>query len=503
MRWFCTILAILLLLTLILGGISCGTNPPAISDVSAFDISYSSTTITWTTDKPSTSQVEYGEVIYREAGDPGYVSFYSTPLDENLVTSHSVTLSGLESNTTYRYRVKSKDSSGNEAVSVDKSFTNSLRTLWKFSTGLCIYYSSAAISTDESTVYFGTSYYWYHPPGSGHALYALDISNGTIKWKYDLGSLEVRSTPAVASDGSIYFMAEQRATGPNDRPNNKLCKLTPNGTFEWSYTIGSSLGAVGLSAPAIAADGTVYVVGVGLYAINPNGTLRWKGSGSGWDSPAIGSDGTVYLGGSGGYLYAVNPKDGRQKWSVRLPGAWNLLSSPAIASDGTIYIGGDEGTFYAVSPSGIVKWSYNVGNAAIRSSAAIAADGTIYFGTNPAKFFALKPDGTLKWTFEPDINWPECDIYSSPTIGSDGTIYFGAETSVYALNPDGTLSWKYNTIYGGITWPSPAIKSDGTIFIGNLAGDFYAIKSDSLGLSADSSWPRFHHDNQNKGGVSP
>jgi hypothetical protein len=70
----------------------------------------SSATITWTTDEDATSQVEYG---------PTAAFGTSTPLDSRLVTSHGVTLTGLTPLSTYYYRVKSRDASGNETVSED------------------------------------------------------------------------------------------------------------------------------------------------------------------------------------------------------------------------------------------------------------------------------------------------------------------------------------------------------------------------------------------------
>jgi hypothetical protein len=53
----------------------------------------------------------------------------SAPLDENLVANHSVNLSGLESNTTYHFRMKSRDDAGNEAVSEDNALTTAYPTL--------------------------------------------------------------------------------------------------------------------------------------------------------------------------------------------------------------------------------------------------------------------------------------------------------------------------------------------------------------------------------------
>jgi peroxiredoxin len=70
--------------------------------------------VSWTTDKPGTSQVAYGKTN-------GYGS--STTLDQQLTTSHSVTLAGLSSATTYHFKVMSQDSTGNETTSPDQTFT--------------------------------------------------------------------------------------------------------------------------------------------------------------------------------------------------------------------------------------------------------------------------------------------------------------------------------------------------------------------------------------------
>jgi len=89
------------------------TTPPAISGVDASNISESGATISWTTDEPATSQVEYGTTT-------AYGS--ASALDEALVTSHSAALTGLESGTTHHLRVKSEDATGNKAVSGDYTF---------------------------------------------------------------------------------------------------------------------------------------------------------------------------------------------------------------------------------------------------------------------------------------------------------------------------------------------------------------------------------------------
>ena len=81
--------------------------PPVISSVVATPTN-TSATITWTTDTNSSSRVDYGTS--------------STSLNLNvssatLVTSHSITLTGLTTGTTYYFRVTSTDSFGNGTTS--------------------------------------------------------------------------------------------------------------------------------------------------------------------------------------------------------------------------------------------------------------------------------------------------------------------------------------------------------------------------------------------------
>ena len=87
---------------------------PKIMNVNVSDISTDSCTINWGTDEPSDSQVEYGFTT-------GYGK--TTILDDTLTLTHSQTLTGLQANTLYHFRVKSKDAKGNQAVSDDYTFT--------------------------------------------------------------------------------------------------------------------------------------------------------------------------------------------------------------------------------------------------------------------------------------------------------------------------------------------------------------------------------------------
>ena len=87
--------------------------PPVISGVSAGSVTASAATISWTTDTPADTTVEYGTTT-------AYGATASTP---GAVTSHTQGLTGLGSGTVYHYRVLSRDAYGQVSVSGDATFT--------------------------------------------------------------------------------------------------------------------------------------------------------------------------------------------------------------------------------------------------------------------------------------------------------------------------------------------------------------------------------------------
>jgi hypothetical protein len=80
--------------------------PPVISSVVAVPGS-TTAAITWSTDKSASSRVDYGT-------DPTVLIFNAT--DPTQVTSHSVTLNGLTTGSTYYYRVTSTDASNDSST---------------------------------------------------------------------------------------------------------------------------------------------------------------------------------------------------------------------------------------------------------------------------------------------------------------------------------------------------------------------------------------------------
>ena len=198
------------------------TTPPTISDVVS---STTSTTaiITWTTDELANSTVNYG------------LTTLNTPVsNETMITSHSITLTGLSSETTYYYEVESTDAAGNTATD------NRSGTYYNFTTTAIDTEAPeitdaigdmpgttgepvtiSAIITDNVGVFSATVY--YTPVGDTETIAATMIKDDDS----DVWSADV----PVASDkvGNItYYINAKDAAGNNSEIGTYNITVTDN-----------------------------------------------------------------------------------------------------------------------------------------------------------------------------------------------------------------------------------------------------------------------------------
>jgi outer membrane protein assembly factor BamB len=266
------------------------------------------------------------------------------------------------------------------------------------------------------------------------------------------------------------------------------------GQLKWVYDMVDQHGTSPIclnGSPAIGADGTIYSgCDQFLYAVNADGTLKWKfvlGDLIQSSSPAIGSDGTIYIGSRDDNLYALtdNGTNAAQKWAFATGGG--VFSSPAISDDGTIYVGSADDNLYAINADGTQKWKFATGDMIEFSSPAIGSDGTIYVGSFDNNLYAVTDGGQgtvrKKWAFATGGR-----MNASPAIGADGTIYVGsADDNLYALTDKGSsVAQKWKFVTGGGVNSTPAIGADGTIYITSNDGNFYALTD--TGASASKKW---------------
>jgi DNA-binding beta-propeller fold protein YncE len=131
--------------------------PPAISNVDATPVTQYSATIVWNTDASSDSKVYFGDNYATIVGDP------------TMVTTHSVTISGLTADTAYTYKVSSTTVGGYTTEDDNSAAGYTFRTasenppVISAVTVASVSYSSATITWDtnadsDSKVLYGDNY---------------------------------------------------------------------------------------------------------------------------------------------------------------------------------------------------------------------------------------------------------------------------------------------------------------------------------------------------------
>lgn len=273
------------------------------------------------------------------------------------------------------------DRSGNVYVGAENGKLYAIgrngRLLWTHTTNGPIY-SSPVILFDD--LWQGYTYPYQNPPfqifaGSADGtLYALG-KNGSELWSVETDSLSAATTGAIFATPAIDRNGILHIAGLYD-PN--LYALDPSdGSVKWSRTFSGLTEPNGkkpwlFASPVIARNGTIYqalLYDPNLYAINPtDGNIIWStnladpcsgwfepnyaetyGPGACWSKPALAYDGTIYVNLNDPYLRAVNP-NGTIKWVTKLGvvGGFTLT----VGGNGLIYAASDDARLYVVDKYG-------------------------------------------------------------------------------------------------------------------------------------------------------
>jgi chitodextrinase len=139
------------------------TVAPILSNIHVQNITPTSARIAWSTNEAADGEVRYGKTVAYELGSIG---------ESARVTTHLLTLSGLEPTTVYHFQVRSADAAGNLAVSEDRAFQTGTPVPSEdpVLSGLAL----AALSDTDAVVVFSTNV-----PAFGRIDFGLDTTYGT------------------------------------------------------------------------------------------------------------------------------------------------------------------------------------------------------------------------------------------------------------------------------------------------------------------------------------
>ncbi len=376
----------------------------------------------------------------------------------------------------------------------------SARRRWRFEADDGIESSPAVV---DGVVYFGSS------DGS---VYAVDAVTGTEFWSVRVGS-HVWASPAVA-----------RFPGPTDsgRAATRVFVGNDNGTFysldardgstRWRSAVGdgyvSTPGVVSLADDAGPVEAQVVLAGGSdrITAFNAReGIELWSFDvGQYVSAPGIlppraesaRNRTTVFVASSDDAVYALDAHDGRELWTSTVEG---VATPPTVAQPFdtqpdrpgyTVFLGSwlaeSRGLSALAAADGSLRWHLGTENdvfsspAVVDETRTVAAGGTVFAGDSAGAVYAVDArDGSLRWSADTDGG-----ITSAPVVAdTSGTEWSnGAGNTLFVGSRDGN-AYGFETDSGNARWVfrtdaevgcSPTI-TDGTLYIGNHAGQMYAI----------------------------
>lgn len=350
------------------------------------------------------------------------------------------------------------DASGSAYTTCNGPSSNNLLYSRQFAGSV---FSSPAVV--EGMVFVGTY------SGTSGVIYALDMKNGEIVWRYPrTGYLpsSIRSSPAV-ENAVVFFGTEA--------PDSRLYAIDAyTGLPRWiSVPLGGGGGGGIFSSPVVA-DNRVFIGTLDGYFFCLNATsgqIMWAYTTGGgvYSSPAV-AYGKVFFGTSGSNprVYALHEFSGGYLWDF--PTGSSIRSSPAVA-DGRVFVGTEGGVLYCLNEmNGTPYWGYTTSGPVTSSPAVDSLRQLVIVGAGNNLECRREMTGATEWIFTTS----GIIGFSSPSIAANGLVYIGSyDGFVYCISEiTGQEVWRFLT--GGLIDSSPAISGE-HVFFGSNDGRVYCL----------------------------
>lgn len=246
------------------------TTAPVISNVQATNITGTGARIVWDTNEDADSKVDYGIV-----SGPPYGSNVTSVLMTN---AHSLTLAGLAPNTTYLYRVTSKDAFNNISTTAEFNF-KTLDTVAPVISNIsvdAIAQTSARINwaTDElanGTVRYGLGIAYGSTADNpalvaNHQLVIAGLAPGTL-YHFSVSSHDAAGNGATSTDQTFTTLAD--TTPPSNISDFAIVASNQQNSLSWTNPVDVDFAGVVIRRSAVDYPATP-VAGDAVYNSNGN-----------------------------------------------------------------------------------------------------------------------------------------------------------------------------------------------------------------------------------------
>ncbi|NXN98276.1 ACSF4 enzyme, partial [Rhinopomastus cyanomelas] len=280
-----------------------------------------------------------------------------------------------------------------------------LRVRWKSNTRKCVDASPLVVVPSAGkaavSVYVGSH---------SHAMQALDLDSGELRWEKTLGD-RIESSACASRCGGFVVV------GCYDGLVYVL--RSSDGEVHWTFATGDSVKSSAVVDPS---SGLVYVgshdqhtYALDIYAKACVWSLHCQG-GAVFSSPCLSaSPHHLYVATLGGLLLAVNPVTGKKIWKSVL--GKPLFSSPHC-NEKSVCVGCVDGNLYCYTHSGEKVWQFST-KGPVFSSPCISSltEQGIFVGSHDRFIYCCGAEGTLLWKFEATSS-----VYGTPFVFHSGDV---------------------------------------------------------------------------------
>ena len=217
----------------------------------------------------------------------------------------------------------------------------------------------------------------------GH-VYALNMSDGKVVWRYKPRHGKMASSPAIVGDDLVIHGMDGIVRVLDRR----------NGRLRWHFRVGSPIE----SSPIVQGGLDYFGAWNGrVYALDlARRKLRWSyRTGYKITSSAAIAGGTLYIGDYGGRIHALSARTGKRRFVRSVNG--RVYGTPAVAA-GRVFVPSSTGnSLTAFSTSGRYLWRVGTGGY-VYSSPAVWG-GRVFFGSYNGRFYSVSAkNGRVLWS---------------------------------------------------------------------------------------------------------
>ena len=299
--------------------------------------------------------------------------------------------------------------------------------------------------------------------GEGKRVYAVN-PDGSIRWTFQDAGEKFKGGVLISPNETMVYITDEK---------RKVYALNADsGKKLWQLKIDQVDGDI-KTTPAIADNGTLFVVTEKGYltAVDPSGNVLWRyranGGGAYIIPPLVDTMGRVFITGEDKVVTAINTNNGSLLFKFTANS--KILAQPDVSADGTLFVAAEDRTLYAINTDGSVRFTFRPTAGKFKKSPALTPDGaTVIVAVEENVVYAVDTQtGILQWQYA-----FLGKILHAPVIDDHGNVIIGSEGGELKFLTNGGRPI-YQTAVSGPVQQSPVLDHSGNVIV--QAGDTQVV----------------------------